>query len=379
MKSKDQEFTFFIVAGEPSGDLHGAKLINAIKAVKKNARFVGHGGEQMKKSGLEMMYHTDNLAVMGFSEVIKHFPFLLNVMGESLGKLRELRPDRIILIDYPGFNLRLAKNASGLNIPISYFILPQLWAWKENRIKSFHKYIDQALSIFPFEQDWYRSKGVNANYLGHPFTEIESDQITRKEYLEKNNISKNEVLLVLLPGSRQQEIDRHFSLYLEAAKNLQKDNKKIRIIIGKSSGVKLPGVDSSVLIETKNIKNAMEFAKAAIVTSGTVSLECAVLDTPQIVCYKLSTLSGYIAKKLNKAPYISMVNLIAKTAIVPELIQGKVSIKNIMKEIEPLLYNRIVRKKMLEGYTGVRKSLGLPGVYERAAQVIIKRTENAKS
>ena len=129
--------TFFIVAGEASGDLHGAQLISEIKNIAPESNFVGHGGDKMIKNGLEIMHHIDRLGVMGFSEVLKHIPFLLNVMGESLGKLREVRPDRIILIDYPGFNLRLAKNCNGLKIPITYFILPQLWAWKENRIKSF--------------------------------------------------------------------------------------------------------------------------------------------------------------------------------------------------------------------------------------------------
>ena len=153
--------TYFIVAGEVSGDLHGAKLMSAIKNRDPDCYFVGHGGDRMVNAGLDIMYHTDQLGVVGFSEVVKHLPLMLNVMGESLGKLKELNPSRIILIDYPGFNLRLAKNCHRLNIPITYFILPQLWAWKENRIKPFKEYIDQSLSIFPFEQDWFNNRGVH--------------------------------------------------------------------------------------------------------------------------------------------------------------------------------------------------------------------------
>ena len=180
MTRNERPETFFIVAGEASGDMHGGKLIDEIKKRHPNSRFIGHGGDRMVESGLEIMEHVDKLAVLGFSEVIKHLPFLINVMGESLGKLREVRPDRIILIDYPGFNLRLAKNCNGLRIPITYFILPQLWAWKQKRISFFHQYIDQALSIFPFEEDWFEKRGVPTNYVGHPFTEIGEIRTPRK-------------------------------------------------------------------------------------------------------------------------------------------------------------------------------------------------------
>ena len=162
---------FFIVAGEQSGDLHGSNLINSIKKLHPDASFIGHGGDRMISSGLEVMHHVNDLAIMGFTEVIKHLPFMINVMGESLEKIKLIRPNRIILIDYPGFNLRLAKNTRPHGIPISYFIMPQLWAWKENRKKYFHKYIDQSLSIFPFEQEWFEKRDIPTNYVGHPFSE----------------------------------------------------------------------------------------------------------------------------------------------------------------------------------------------------------------
>ncbi len=370
--------TFFIVAGEASGDMHGGRLIREIKKAHPNSRFIGHGGNRMIESGLEIIEHVDRLAVMGFSEVIKHLPYLVNVMGNSLGKLREIRPDRIILIDYPGFNLRLAKNCNGLRIPITYFILPQLWAWKENRIKFFHHYIDQSLSIFPFEQDWFEERGVPTNYVGHPFTEIDENKITRDAFLSKHKILPAQNILTLLPGSRQQEIDRHLSVYLSAAKELQK-KENLKIVIAKASGVKFPIFDKEISVEKDDIRAAIFHAKAAITTSGTASLECAVLDTPQIVCYKLSKLSGVLAKHLNKAPYISMVNLIVDKKIVPELVQGEVTRKHIIKTLQPLLKASSERSNMLEGYNNVRRTLGLPGAYKRAAEAIIKRTVHAKS
>jgi lipid-A-disaccharide synthase len=299
-------------------------------------------------------------------------------MGESLGKLREVRPDRIILIDYPGFNLRLAKNCDGLKIPITYFILPQLWAWKENRIKSFHRYVDQALSIFPFEKDWFEKRGVPTNYVGHPFTEINDIKMSREQFLSRHKIRKDQIVLTLLPGSRQQEIDRLLPIYISAAKELQRQQKKLKIVIAKAPGITLPIIDEDILVEKDNIRAAISHAKAAITTSGTASLECAVLDTPQIVCYKLSRFSSVLANYLNNAPYISMANLVADKKIIPELIQNDVTKKQIIKAIRPLLQTTLERRKMLEGFSGVRRNLGLPGAYKRAAEAIIKRTAHAK-
>ena len=377
MNATQQELTFFIVAGETSGDSHGARLMRAIQKNHEESRFIGHGGDKMLKAGLEQMYHVDQLAVMGFSEIIKHLPLMLNVMGESLGRLRELRPDRIILIDYPGFNLRLARNSAGLGCPITYFILPQLWAWKEKRIKAFHKYIDQSLSIFPFEQNWFESRGVSASYVGHPFTEIIGYETPKEDFWRKHKLEPGEFFLLLLPGSRQQEIDQHLLIYLSAAKQLQELDNKLKIIIGKAPGVTLPRLGENTLIETKDIRAAITHSRAAITTSGTASLECAVLDTPQVVCYKLSALSGFIAKALNKAPFVSMVNLIGERMIVPEFVQSEVTVKRIIENIKPLIKNTKERRTMLDGYSEIRRSLGLPGAYRRAAEAILKRTINA--
>ena len=378
MNSNKASQTFFIVAGETSGDMHGAGLISEIKRILPESNFIGHGGDKMIKSGLEVMHHIDNLAVMGFSEIVKHIPFLLNVMGDSLGKLREIRPDRIILIDYPGFNLRLAKNCNGLNIPITYFILPQLWAWKEKRIQSFHKYIDQSLSIFPFEQDWFETRGVPTSYIGHPFSDILHVDITKEQFLFKHNILNNEPILTLLPGSRQQEVDKHLPIYLSSARALQQNEHSLKILIAKAPGVNLPKLSKDILVEEENIRAAISYAKASITTSGTASLECAVLDTPQIVCYKLSKISGFIANQLNNSPFISMANLVAGKKVVPELIQNDVNKKQIVRAVQPLLSNSNERKKMLEDFNGVRRTLGLPGAYTRAAEAIIKRTIDAK-
>ena len=374
MKNQLSKLTFFIIAGEASGDLHGAKLMQELQRLAPNISFIGHGGDKMIDQGLKVIQHIDKMSVMGFSEIIKHLPFLFSVMGETLNQLEEIKPNRIILIDYPGFNLRLAKNCSGLSIPITYFILPQLWAWKEKRIKTFQRYIDQSLSIFPFEQNWFEKRDVPTNYVGHPFTENIGPSLTKTEFYTKHKIDKNRNVVTPLPGSRQQEVDQLWPIFYKSAMEI-KEKQDVDIVVGKFSGITLPE-QKDVLIENDDIYAAISYAKAAITASGTASLECAVLDTPEVVCYKLSYISGLILKQLNKTPFISMVNLIANRKIVTEFVQSGVKVKNIVSEITPLLSNTKQRKDMLLGFDEVRRSLGLPGVYKRAAESIMKKTNS---
>ena len=374
MKNQLSKLTFFIIAGEASGDLHGAKLMQELQRLAPNISFIGHGGDKMIDQGLKVIQHIDKMSVMGFSEIIKHLPFLFSVMGETLNQLEEIKPNRIILIDYPGFNLRLAKNCSGLSIPITYFILPQLWAWKEKRIKTFQRYIDQSLSIFPFEQNWFEKRDVPTNYVGHPFTENIGPSLTKTEFYTKHKIDKNRNVVTLLPGSRQQEVDQLWPVFYKSAMEI-KEKQDVDIVVGKFSGITLPE-QKDVLVENDDIYAAISYAKAAITASGTASLECAVLDTPEVVCYKLSYISGLILKQLNKTPFISMVNLIANRKVVTEFVQSGVKVKNIVSEITPLLSNTKQRKDMLLGFDEVRRSLGLPGVYKRAAESIMKKTNS---
>ena len=366
--------TYFIIAGEASGDLHGAKLVAAMKKRSRNLRFVGNGGNKMLEEGVDLLYHTDQLSVMGFSEIFKHIPFLLKVFRNTLKKIVDIKPDRIILIDYPGFNLRMAKKCAKLSIPTTYFILPQLWAWKENRIKTFHKFIDHALSIFPFEQSWYKKRGVRADYVGHPFTELGLPKQTKHEFYRKHNLKENTKILTLLPGSRQQEVDKMWPIFYEAAREIKKNNN-VEIMLAKSSGVNLH-LKEDCHVEEEDVYASILYATAAITASGTASLECAVLDTPQVVCYRVSSFSGFIAKQMNRAPFVSMPNLIAGRTVVNELLQKEVNPNNIARHLLPLLKDSPQRKAMLQDFEEIRKSLGIPGAYERAAESILKRTRH---
>jgi len=374
MINKSSPITFFIVAGEASGDAHGAALMSAIKKAQPESHFVGHGGDKMTQEGLERMYHTDELGIMGFSEVIKHVPFMFAAMKRTLDRLKELKPNRIILIDYPGFNLRLAKKIAALRIPITYFILPQLWAWKEKRIKVFQKHIDQSISIFPFEKNWFETRNVVTTFVGHPFSDLVGPETKKTKFLSKHGLSTSDDILTLLPGSRQQEIDRLWPIYCKTVDLLRSEIPELKIIVGKASGVTIPSETQNLLYEKQDVRAAMAYGTVALTASGTATLECAVLDTPEVVCYKLSVLSGQIAKRINRSPFISMANLIMGRKIVPEFLQQEVTAENLSAALLFLLKNRNERRKIRDGYEEVRRLLGLPGAYSRAAKLILKRT-----
>ncbi|MBE76383.1 MAG: lipid-A-disaccharide synthase [Candidatus Marinimicrobia bacterium] len=367
--------TVFIVAGEPSGDIHAAKLVSALKGLSPKTKFFGNGGDKMAESGVKIIHHINDLSIMGFVEVIKHFPRLLRIMKETLSAIKNINPDRIILVDYPGFNLRLAKKIKNLNmdIPVTYFILPQLWAWKENRLKIMEKTIDQSVSIFPFESEWFKSKGLNTFYAGHPFIEREYNTDNKTNFFNKHNFSQNRPVLILLPGSRQQEIDYHWPIFLSTVSTLNKKLPGLQTIVIKSSNIKLAPVPEHIKVEPSS-KSVIQYGTAAISSSGTATLECALAALPTVVCYKMSYFNWILFNFFGKVKYISIVNLIANKKIIPELIQNKMIPKNIMKKIYPYLdIKSNKRKTTLKNFNNLRKTLGSPGVFDRIAKIIIHR------
>ena len=363
----------FIVAGEPSGDHHGAKLITAIKKIQSNISFTGHGGDKMAAAGGTIIEHINHLAIMGFSEVIQHLPRMIYIMKKTVETIKRIKPDRVILIDYPGFNLHLAKNIQKLNIPITYFILPQAWAWKEKRVERMKTILDQALSIFPFEKEWFETRGLPIKYIGHPFAEripVKKEGVT---FFQRHNLDPNDLIITLLPGSRQQEVNRHWPILLETVDLLQKKVPSLRAVVGKAPNVVLSPLPNYINVEGK-ARLAMAYGTVAITSSGTATLECALEGIPSVVCYKLSLFSWIILKYLSNVSYVSIVNLIARKQIVCELIQYKMTPNNLVNNIMPLLEKKSPeRKKILDGYKNIRKVIGKPGVYERAAKAIVKR------
>ena len=361
----------FIVAGEPSGDIHAAKLVSAIKVISPKTKFFGNGGDKMSESGVEIIHHINDMSVMGFIEVIKHLPKLLNILQSTVSSIKNIKPDRIILVDYPGFNLRLAKKIKSLKIPITYFILPQLWAWKESRIKTMKNTIDQSISIFPFEAEWFNSRGLDTFYAGHPFIERNYDLDDKTNFFNKHNFKQDRPIIVLLPGSRQQEIDYHWPIFLKTVAILNKKTPGVQTIVVKYNNVTLNPVPANIKIEV-SMRSAMKYGTAAISSSGTATLECALANLPIVVCYKMSYINWILFNFFGKVKYISIVNLIANKRIIPELIQHKMSPDNLTKKILPYLdITSKKRQATIKKYKKLRKYLGSPGVFDRVANIIV--------
>ncbi len=366
--------SIFIIAGEESGDIHGAKLVQEIKKLNPATRFVGLGGDKMKIAGVEIIEHISNLSFVGFTEVLKHLPYIRRVMNNTIRQIQSIQPARITIIAYHGFTIRMAKKTQNLKIPITYFILPQVWAWKENRAFKIKNFTDQALSIVPFEKDWFNKRGIKIDFVGHPFVDIEKQQIIKNNFFSTHSLKLDAPLLTLLPGSRQQEIDRHWPIFLNVINKLHGVFPNLQFILGKAPNIIISDIPKFVKIEENNVRLAMAYGNTGLIASGTATLEAAVLGLPAVVCYKTSDITYWVGKQLAKVEYLSLINLIAKRKIVPEFLQNNMTPEALIKAIIPLLSDTPERKKMTDGYKQITKELGSPGVYLRAAKLITEKT-----
>lgn len=365
-----------IVAGEVSGDLHGGNLVKAMKALSSDLYFFGIGGENMKAQGVDLVYHINSLSFMGFIEVLKHIPFLREVKKKILQRVDETNPDAIILIDYPGFNLSIAKELHKRGKKIFYYISPQLWAWGKGRIELIKKMIHKMIVVFPFEEEMYRKNGVDAVFVGHPLLDmIENYQFENKEqFFESNGFDLNKQLLTVFPGSRKQEIKKILPEVYEAVKKLQSEFD-LNVAI---SGVKsidnniykeILGIDVPVIFE-KNYE-LMKYADVGIIKSGTSTLEAALFELPFVVVYKTSHLSYLIGKKLIQIDKISLANIVGGEKIVEELIQDECNSERIYSEIKNLIVNEKHTLEMKNKMKRIRKLLGEAGASSKAAELIL--------
>ena len=362
----------FILAGEPSGDEYGAKLMEQLKKNNPKITFNGIGGSLMSAQGLNSMAPFQKMSVMGFAEVIKSLFFFINLEKKILTLFKKNRPDKIILIDYPGFNLRLSKKIkSQTNVPIIYYISPQIWAWKENRITTIKKYVDEMIVIFEFEKNWYKSKKLNVNYGGHPFLDIWQPNQNLDSLLLNHRIDLDQPILTLFPGSRQQEIDKHLHLFVKAALKIKKTIPNLQILLGLHSDVQLKqSVDQHITIINDEPLKALEVATAAIVSSGTATLQAAIMNTPAVVVYKMNKISWWLTKKLVQVNFASMANIIAEKLVFPELLQNDATENNISNHIIKMINEPEYRKKLMAEIKIIQEKVGEPGASKRAAQYI---------
>lgn len=363
---------YYIIAGEASGDLHASNLMKALKKNRPHSEFRFWGGDLMKNQGGTLVKHYKDLAFMGFLEVVKNLKTILNNIKFCKKDIAEYRPDVLILVDYPGFNLRIAKFAKSLGIKVIYYISPQLWAWKEGRVKTIKKYVDEMLVILPFEEKFYQKHQVKAHFVGHPLLDAVSDlpPISAQEFKQKHQLNSKEII-ALLPGSREQEVKKMLRLML-SVRPYFKDYQFV--IAGAPS---LPKdfynqyVDDDVHFVSNETYDLLRVSKSALVTSGTATLETALLEIPEVVCYKSSAISYAIAKQLVKnINYISLVNLIMDREVVKELIQQDLNTENLVEELKKTLGGEN-RERILKDYIELKLLLGESGASETAAQIII--------
>jgi len=353
---------YYIIAGEASGDLHGSNLIKALKKKDAAAGIRCWGGDKMQSAGATLVKHYKDLAFMGFLEVIKNLPAILKNMRFCKADILQYKPTALILIDYPGFNLRIAKWAKEQGIPVIYYISPQVWAWKENRVKLIKKCVDKMLVILPFEKDFYAKWNYEVEYVGHPLVEV-VEEFLNNEQGTRNIEQGSKNTIALLPGSRQQEILKKLPIMLEVAKHFP----AYQFVVAKA-----PGLDehfyAALLAPYKNVSSVVNktyellvLSKAALVTSGTATLETALFGVPEVICYKGSAFSYQIAKRLIKIKYIGLVNLIMGMEVVKELIQDELTVENLKHELNLLLTDTAKKQQLQEDYTSLKNLLGKGG------------------
>ena len=363
---------YYIIAGEASGDLHGSNLMKSIYEEDSNASMRFWGGDLMQNIGGTLVKHYKELAFMGFLEVVLNLKTILNNIKICKADIDQFQPDVLIFIDYPGFNMRIATWAKERNIPTHYYISPQIWAWKENRIKTIKRDVDFMYVILPFEKDFYEKKhNFPVNFVGHPLIDAIHDRVVvEKEVFIKDNKLEKKPIIALLPGSRKQEITKMLSGMLSVVK----DFPEYQFVIAGA-----PSQDFSFyepFLKNENVHfisnktyDLLSVSHAALVTSGTATLETALFKVPEVVCYKGSWVSYQIAKRIITLKYISLVNLIMDKEVVKELIQDDFNSKNIKKELGKILEGSD-RDKMMENFIALEEKLGGSGASKKTAQLI---------
>lgn len=372
-----------IIAGETSGDLHGAALLKELLNINREIKFFGIGGDKMIAEGLNAMFHIKQMAFLGFVEVIRHIPFMRNVQKKLIEKIKEENIELVILIDYPGFNLSLAKKIKKIaeanrheKIKIVYYISPQVWAWGKNRVEKIKKFVNKMLVVFPFEVDFYKKAGLEVEYTGHPLIDRINNHkfLSREELNEKFGLNSQKEILLLMPGSRKQEIKKIFPAVITAAEKLSKDFN-LQIIVACPENIDesiFSSLNSSVkyFIVKGNTYDLLKHARFGVIKSGTSTLEAALLQMPFVVVYKTSLISYIIGRLLANVETIAMANIIAGEKIVEELIQQNLTpekVYNVCKEILTNNAQYILLKNKLAGIKGM---LGDTGASKRAAESI---------
>ncbi len=349
-----------ISAGEASGDLYAARVVEILKARHPDLEFFGCAGPRMRAAGVRTVVDQRSLAVAGIVEVVHHIPRIWREFRKLIRAAEAERPAAAILTDSPDFHLRAAKKLKRLGVPVVYLIAPQAWAWREGRVKTMRRNIRRLLCIFPFEERFFCERGVAASYLGHPLARLVKPALTRAELLAKLGLAENARILAVLPGSRQGEALRHLPVLTEAVRRILEEHAVAPVLAlpaGFDSTIWEPNLLRSIHIVEGHTWDVLAHAELALAASGTVTIEAAVLGTPMVTFYRVNALSWYLGRWLVKAPFLSMVNLIAERRAVPELIQRDMTAGNIAAEAVRLLRDERAREQMRRDLSEVAQKL----------------------
>jgi lipid-A-disaccharide synthase len=366
-----------IVAGEPSGDAHGAALVYALRSLNSDIDFFGATGPLMRAAGVETTVNSDDLAIMGIVEVGRVFPRFIKAFRKLRDAAIQKSPEAVILIDWPEFNLRLAGSLHRRGLKVVYYISPQLWAWRPGRVSKIKENVDLLLSILPFEVDWYKAHGVDhVEFVGHPLSGEVEARFEREEFCRRNDLDPSRPIISFLPGSRQKEVERILPPMLDAIEELRKTRPDIQpvVVVAPSRTIQdIRSLDSSGSAKVIQLqtREALAASEAAAVASGTATLEAALLETPMVVVYKESPVNWHTLGRLITVQHFGLVNLVAGKEIAKELMQDQLTGKNLAEELLKLLEperNNAARDQLRE----VARKLGDPGASERAAELILK-------
>jgi lipid-A-disaccharide synthase len=371
-----------IIAGETSGDMHGAKVVRAMRLKKRHLFFYGIGGPSLQAAGVRILAESSTLSVVGITEIFSKAKHLFNTLNMTKNLLKSLRPDLLILIDFPDFNLNVAKAAKRLGIKVLYYISPQIWAWRSGRVKQIKKRVDHIAVILPFEALFYHKHQVPVTFVGHPLADVSpSKRQTRNLNSQKHLLKSSKRVIGILPGSRNREVSEHLPVMLASAQILAKRNPDLHFVISVAPSVNKKQVQAALSesegeaefeISDSSIGTILSGCILVIAVSGTVTLDAAISGTPMVIIYKVSYLSYQVGRMLIKVPYIGLVNLIARKKLVPELIQNRVTAINIATEVGLMLNNPDALRRLRNDLLGLRSFLGSSGASFRVAEIACK-------
>lgn len=381
--SAKQPAEIMIVTGEASGDLHGANMIRSLRSLQPDLRIFGMGGRELRDAGVEILHDAAGLSVVGITEVFGHLGEILTARRILIEQMRKRKPALLVLIDFPDFNLMLAKKAGKIGIPVLYYISPQVWAWRKGRTGKIGRLADRIAVILPFEQEFYRGYGIEVDFVGHPLMDSVTATMTAEEFRRSLSIGPDKTIVGLLPGSRRKEIISLLPDFLAAAKILaDSSDTGLVFVIPRASTVSRELLEEhgvgeyrqrlDIRLVDENRYDLMANCRAVVAASGTVTLELAILGIPTVVTYRLSRRSYFFGRLLVRLPWFSLVNLVAGRKVIPELLQDQVNPQEIARELSAILKSGEKREAMLLGLEEVRKKLGGPGASRRVAEMALQ-------